>query len=163
MNKVIDSAVERRQPRFCIHRIGKKLQACCNSFLAILLLASAAFFVPPAVLLVSPAVLLVSPAAMASEGGVKLDTAPIMQTDVISLQSGARTFANYCLNCHSASLMRWNRLMELGLTESQIKDNLMFSGDKVGELMHVAMIRKDAQQWFGAAPPDLSIDRKSVV
>jgi len=94
---------------------------------------------------------------MASEGGVKLDSAPIMQTDVISLQSGARTFANYCLNCHSASLMRWNRLMELGLTESQIKDNLMFSGDKVGELMHVAMIRKDGQQWFGAAPPDLSV------
>jgi ubiquinol-cytochrome c reductase cytochrome c1 subunit len=53
--------------------------------------------------------------------------------------------------------MRWNRLMELGLTESQIKDNLMFSGDKVGELMSVAMIRKDAQQWFGAAPPDLSV------
>jgi len=111
----------------------------------------------PAALLVSPAALLVSPAAMASEGGVRLDTAPINQTDVISLQSGARTFANYCLNCHSASLMRWNRLMELGLTESQIKDNLMFSGDKVGELMSVAMARKDAQQWFGTAAPDLSV------
>ena len=110
-----------------------------------------------ATLMVSPAALLGSPSAMASEGGVRLDTAPINQTDVISLQSGARTFANYCLNCHSASLMRWNRLMELGLTESQIKDNLMFSGDKVGELMSVAMIRKDAQQWFGAAPPDLSV------
>jgi ubiquinol-cytochrome c reductase cytochrome c1 subunit len=94
---------------------------------------------------------------MASEGGVRLDAAPIKQTDVVSLQSGARTFANYCLNCHSASLMRWNRLMELGLNEAQIKDNLMFSGDKVGELMNVAMSRKDAKQWFGAAPPDLSI------
>jgi ubiquinol-cytochrome c reductase cytochrome c1 subunit len=110
-----------------------------------------------AILLLAPAALLGSPAAMASEGGVRLDTAPINQADVISLQSGARTFANYCLNCHSASLMRWNRLMELGLTESQIKDNLMFSGDKVGELMNVAMSRKDAQQWFGAAPPDLSV------
>ncbi|HEY5290876.1 MAG TPA: cytochrome c1 [Burkholderiales bacterium] len=110
-----------------------------------------------ATLMVSPAVLLGSPAAMASEGGVRLDAAPINQADVISLQSGARTFANYCLNCHSASLMRWNRLTELGLTESQIKDNLMFSGDKVGELMNVAMNRKDAQQWFGAAPPDLSV------
>jgi len=110
-----------------------------------------------AILLLAPAVLFVSPAATASEGGVRLDTAPIEQTDVVSLQSGARTFANYCLNCHSASLMRWNRLMELGLTEAQIKDNLMFSGDKVGELMSVVMSGKDAQKWFGAVPPDLSI------
>jgi ubiquinol-cytochrome c reductase cytochrome c1 subunit len=124
---------------------------------ATLLLAPAALLLSSAVLLVSPAALFVSPAAMASEGGVRLDAAPIKQTDVISLQSGARTFANYCLNCHSASLMRWNRLMELGLTESQIKDNLLFSGDKVGELMNVAMSRKDAKQWFGAAPPDLSV------
>ncbi len=112
-----------------------------------------------AALLTSMAIFMASPAfvATASEGGVRLDAAPINQADVISLQSGARTFANYCLNCHSASLMRWNRLMELGLTESQIKDNLMFSSDKVGELMNVAMSRKDAQQWFGAAPPDLSV------
>lgn len=112
-----------------------------------------------AALLASMAVFIASPASLAtaSEGGARLDAAPINQADVISLQSGARTFANYCLNCHSASLMRWNRLMELGLTESQIKDNLMFSSDKVGELMNVAMSRKDAQQWFGAAPPDLSV------
>jgi ubiquinol-cytochrome c reductase cytochrome c1 subunit len=143
MNKLIDLAGKRGHARFYIPRIGKLLQSYCNSFLTILLFA--------------PAALLVSPAAMASEGGVRLDTAPIKQTDVVSLQSGARTFANYCLNCHSASLMRWNRLMELGLTEAQIKDNLMFSGDKVGELMSVAMSRKDAQKWFGAAPPDLSV------
>jgi ubiquinol-cytochrome c reductase cytochrome c1 subunit len=150
MNKPIDLAGKRGHAPFCIPPIGKLLQSWCNSFLTILLFA-------PAALIGSPAVLLVSPAAMASEGGVRLDTAPIKQTDVVSLQSGARTFANYCLNCHSASLMRWNRLMELGLTEAQIKDNLMFSGDKVGELMNVAMSRKDARQWFGAAPPDLSV------
>jgi ubiquinol-cytochrome c reductase cytochrome c1 subunit len=98
---------------------------------------------------------------MASEGGVRLDTAPINQTDVASLQSGARTFANYCLNCHSASLMRWNRLMELGLSESQIKDNLMFGSDKVGELMNVSMSRKEAKQAFGAAPPDLSVTARA--
>jgi ubiquinol-cytochrome c reductase cytochrome c1 subunit len=128
-----------------------------KKLIAALLLTPASIIVSAAVFLVSPAALLVSPAAMASEGGVRLDTAPINQTDVISLQSGARTFANYCLNCHSASLMRWNRLMELGLTESQIKDNLMFSSDKVGELMTVAMSRKEAAKWFGAAPPDLSV------
>ena len=53
--------------------------------------------------------------------------------------------------------MRWNRLMELGLTESQITDNLIFTGVKVGDLMDVAMTRKDARKWFGAAPPDLSV------
>jgi ubiquinol-cytochrome c reductase cytochrome c1 subunit len=157
MSKLIDLAGKRGHAPFYIPRIGKLLQSYCNSFLTILLFAPAVLIGSPAVLLVSPAALFVSPAAMASEGGVRLDTAPIKQTDVVSLQSGARTFANYCLNCHSASLMRWNRLMELGLTEAQIKDNLMFSGDKVGELMNVAMSRKDARQWFGAAPPDLSV------
>ncbi len=110
-----------------------------------------------AVLLLSSAVLPGSPAAMASEGGVRLDRAPIKPTDVVSLQSGARTFANYCLNCHSASLMRWNRLEELGLNEAQIMDNLIFDGSKVGDLMNVSMTKKDARKWFGAAPPDLSV------
>jgi ubiquinol-cytochrome c reductase cytochrome c1 subunit len=110
-----------------------------------------------AILFLAPAVLFVSPAAMAAAGGVRLDAAPIEPTDVVSLQSGARTFANYCLNCHSASLMRWNRLMELGLSESQIMDNLIFDGSKVGDLMNVSMTRKDARKWFGAAPPDLSV------
>jgi ubiquinol-cytochrome c reductase cytochrome c1 subunit len=111
-----------------------------------------------AVSLVCAAALLCGPSAVAaSEAGARLDPAPINPTDVASLQSGARTFANYCLNCHSASLMRWNRLMELGLTESQIKDNLMFASDKVGELMTVSFSRKEAKQSFGAAPPDLSV------
>jgi ubiquinol-cytochrome c reductase cytochrome c1 subunit len=135
-----------------------------KKLIATLLLPAAALIASPAALLglsaalfVSPAVLFVSPAAMASEGGVRLDTAPINPTDVVSLQRGARTFTNYCLNCHSASLMRWNRLMELGLNESQISDNLIFDGSKVGDLMNVAMTRKDARKWFGAAPPDLSV------
>jgi ubiquinol-cytochrome c reductase cytochrome c1 subunit len=110
-----------------------------------------------AALLFTIAAIVVPPSASASEGGVRLDRAPINPSDVVSLQSGARTFANYCLNCHSASLMRWNRLTELGLTESQIKDNLMFASDKVGELMTVTMGRKEAKQAFGAAPPDLSV------
>ena len=98
---------------------------------------------------------------VASEGGARLDSAPIDPTDVSSLQAGARVFANYCLNCHSASLMRWNRLMELGLSESQIADNLIFGGEKVVDLMNVAMSRKDARKWFGAAPPDLSVIARS--
>ena len=124
-----------------------------KKLIALLFIASVA----PAALLASSAAFLVSPSAMASEGGARLDSAPIKPTDVVSLQAGARTFANYCLNCHSAALMRWNRLMELGLSESQLKDNLMFSSDKVGELMTVSMTKKEAREWFGAAPPDLSV------
>ena len=111
--------------------------------------------------LLLPAVLVAASPAAASEGGVRLDRAPIDATDVISLQQGARTFVNYCLNCHSASLMRWNRLGELGLNESQISDNLILTGAKIGELMNVSMTRKDARKWFGAAPPDLSVIARS--
>ena len=77
-----------------------------------------------------------------------------------SLQRGARNFANYCLNCHSAQYMRYNRLTDLGLTEAQIKDNLMFATDKIGGTMTVAMTTADATAWFGAPPPDLSVEAR---
>ena len=128
-----------------------------RNLIASLLLPAVALIASPAALFVSPALLFVLPAAMASEGGVRLDAAPINPADVVSLQRGARTFANYCLNCHSASLMRWNRLTDLGLTESQINDNLIFDGSKVGDLMNVSMTKKDGRKWFGATPPDLSV------
>lgn len=95
--------------------------------------------------------------AFASEGGYPLDKAPDRTKDMSALQSGAKLFVNYCLNCHSASSMRYNRLRDIGLTEDQIKNNLLFTSDKVGDLMHVAMSPKDAKEWFGAAPPDLSV------
>ncbi|MCL4185858.1 MAG: cytochrome c1 [Burkholderiaceae bacterium] len=74
-----------------------------------------------------------------------------------ALQNGARLFVNYCLNCHGAALMRYNRLHDIGLTDEQIRDNLLFSADKVGELMKVAIRPGDAKEWFGALPPDLSV------
>lgn len=85
-------------------------------------------------------------------------TAPIDATDYASLQRGAKTFVNNCLNCHSANYMRYNRLKDIGLTEAQIKDNLLFAGEKVGDTMKVAMNPKDAKKWFGVAPPDLSVE-----
>ena len=85
-------------------------------------------------------------------------TAPIDATDHASLQRGAKTFVNYCLNCHSANYMRYNRLVDIGLTEKQIKDNLLFAGDKVGDTMKVAIDSQDAKKWFGVAPPDLSVE-----
>ncbi len=89
---------------------------------------------------------------------VHLDKAPIDASNHQSLQRGARTFVNYCLNCHSANYMRYNRLLDIGLTEKQIKDNLLLAGDKVGDQMKVAMTKADAKKWFGAAPPDLSVE-----
>jgi ubiquinol-cytochrome c reductase cytochrome c1 subunit len=80
-----------------------------------------------------------------------------VQGDKAALQSGARTFVNYCLNCHGASFVRYNRLTELGLTEQQVKDNLMFTADKIGETMRVAARPEEQKVWFGAAPPDLSL------
>ena len=85
-------------------------------------------------------------------------TAPIDASDHASLQRGAKTFINNCLNCHSANYMRYNRLKDIGLTEKQIKDNLLFAGEKVGDTMAVAMNPKDAKKWFGVIPPDLSVE-----
>ena len=70
-------------------------------------------------------------------------------------------FVNYCLNCHSASYMRYNRLRDIGLSEQQIRDNLMFTADKVGEPMKIAMKSGEAKVWFGAAPPDLTVIARS--
>ena len=96
-----------------------------------------------------------------AEEGYRLDRAPIDPRDLVSLQAGARTFVNYCLNCHGAQYMRYNRLTDLGLTEAQINDNLMFTADKVGDTMKVALTRKDGKEWFGVAPPDLSVVARS--
>ena len=103
------------------------------------------------------AILVLPAAARAAEEGPSLDRAPIDTHDVASLQRGARTFVNYCLNCHSANYMRYNRLHDIGLTDAQIKDNLIFGDGKVGDLMKIAMDPKDSKQWFGTAPPDLTV------
>ena len=107
------------------------------------------------------AALALLPAIAFANDHVMLDEAPINGHDVISLQRGARIFVNYCMGCHSAAYMRYNRLTDLGLTEQQIKDNLMLVGDKIGEPMTIAMKRPDAAQWFGAQPPDLSVVARS--
>jgi len=101
--------------------------------------------------------MLSSSLACAAEGGFPLEHAPDRINNLVALQNGARLFVNYCLNCHSASSMRYNRLKDIGLTDVQIRDNLLFTGEKVGDLMTIAMAPKDAKAWFGAAPPDLSV------
>ncbi|HWP19551.1 MAG TPA: cytochrome c1 [Burkholderiaceae bacterium] len=113
-------------------------------------------------LLASLMLLAGAPAARAAEGGIAWDKFPMERvTDIAALQNGAKLFVNYCLNCHSAAFMRYNRLRDIGLTEQQIKDNLMFATDKVGETMKVSLDPKQAKEWFGATPPDLTVIARS--
>jgi ubiquinol-cytochrome c reductase cytochrome c1 subunit len=105
---------------------------------------------------------LVAPSVHAATEGIPWDRFPVEKmTDVAGLQNGARLFVNYCLNCHSASYMRYNRMQEIGLTEDQIRQNLMFTGQKVGDTMQVPVNPREAKDWFGAAPPDLTVIARS--
>jgi ubiquinol-cytochrome c reductase cytochrome c1 subunit len=105
--------------------------------------------------------LLAMPLVTMASTTVHLDKAPVNVKDNESLQRGAAVFVNYCLNCHSANYMRYNRMQDFGLTEQQIKNNLLFAAEKPGELMKIAMRPKEAKQWFGATPPDLTVIARS--
>ena len=108
------------------------------------------------------ALLLAAPMSMAvAAGGGHYPKVDIDLGDEVGLQRGAQIFTNYCLSCHSASSMRFNRLQDIGLTEDQIKNNMMFTTDKVGDVMLAAMDPADAAKWFGAAPPDLTLIARS--
>ncbi len=99
---------------------------------------------------------------MAAGGGVHLDDANIDLGDQASLQRGAKLFVNYCLSCHSAQYQRYNRMAaDLGMSEEEVKANLMFTTDKIGNTMTVAMKPEDAAAWFGTLPPDLSVIARS--
>jgi ubiquinol-cytochrome c reductase cytochrome c1 subunit len=111
--------------------------------------------------LVSALTLLSGP-ALAAGGGIPWDRFPTERmTDMAALQNGAKLFANYCLNCHGAEFMRYNRLREIGLTEAQIESNLIFTGAKVGDTMKVNLDARQAKEWFGAQPPDLTLIARS--
>ena len=99
---------------------------------------------------------------MASSGGTSMKTADVDVSNTPSLQRGARNFMNYCSGCHSAKYVRFNRLAEdLGLTESQLLDNLMFAAERPFDTIKVAMPADDAKRWFGQTPPDLSLIARS--
>ena len=95
--------------------------------------------------------------AWASGDALHLDKAPDRSGNVAALQNGAKVFINYCMSCHSASFMRYNRLRDIGLSDEQIRGNLVFSEAKVGDLMTISMRASEAKAWFGAAPPDLTL------
>jgi ubiquinol-cytochrome c reductase cytochrome c1 subunit len=113
-------------------------------------------------LMLVAAVAMAAGGARAAGGGIAWDKFPTERvTDLAALQNGAKLFANYCLNCHGAEFMRFNRLRDIGLTEEQIAANLVFTGAKVGDTMKVALSAKDGKAWFGAQPPDLSVIARS--
>jgi ubiquinol-cytochrome c reductase cytochrome c1 subunit len=101
-------------------------------------------------------ILLLAPLLAFAEEGPALDKAPDRAGDQAALQHGAKVFVTYCLNCHGASSMRYNRLEDIGFTLPQIRE-LLPPEAKVGDLMTVAERREDAKKWFGAPPPDLSV------
>jgi ubiquinol-cytochrome c reductase cytochrome c1 subunit len=107
------------------------------------------------------ALALAGSAFAAGEESVHWDKAPNNLNDLPALQHGAKLFVNYCLNCHSAAFVRYNRLQDIGLSEKQIKDNLLFTTDKVGETMKAAIDPHQAKDWFGANPPDLTLVARS--
>lgn len=108
------------------------------------------------------ALLLLAPGlAWSSTAGTPLDKAPINLHDKSSLQRGAQIFVNHCLNCHSATAMRYSKLEDLGLTEQQIRENLLFAAEKVGEPMVTNMDPQIAKAAFGIMPPDLSLAGRS--
>ena len=96
-----------------------------------------------------------------SAENIELSKAPIDLTNNQSLQRGAKTFINYCLNCHSANFMRYSNLQDIGLSAETIKNDLLFTGDKIGDTMSVNMSAKDSKKWFGASPPDISVVARS--
>jgi ubiquinol-cytochrome c reductase cytochrome c1 subunit len=99
--------------------------------------------------------------AFANTDIIPLDKAPNKLNDLSALQNGAKIFVNYCLNCHAAAYMRFNRLNDIGLTDKQIKDNLLFTTDKVGDTMKISMDAKQGKDWFGGNPPDLTVIARS--
>ena len=99
--------------------------------------------------------------AMAAGGSITMEKAPKRTNDMAALQNGAKLFVNYCLNCHSAAFMRYNRLRDIGLTDKQIAENLTFATDKIGDTMKAAIDPRQAKEWFGANPPDLTLVARS--
>lgn len=93
----------------------------------------------------------------AGGGDVQLKQANIDLNNHAAIQRGAKYFVNYCMGCHSAQYVRYKQFTKVGLSEDDIKGNLMFTDAKIGDLMTNAMPGEGAAQWFGAAPPDLTL------
>ena len=104
---------------------------------------------------------LFAPCLAVAAAGYKLDASPHDPRDVASLQAGARTYVNYCLGCHGLQFMRYKGFTDIGISEAQIKESLLFTGEKVGDPIKAVQDPKEVKTWFGVAPPDLSVISRS--
>jgi ubiquinol-cytochrome c reductase cytochrome c1 subunit len=105
---------------------------------------------------------LLLPALAIASTELHLEKAPTDINNKAALQEGAKLYVNYCMGCHSLNYARFERTgKDLGLTEDEVKQNLMFTADKIGETMTVPMTKADGVNWFGVAPPDLSVTARS--
>ena len=115
-----------------------------------------------ALLILGMAFNLAAVAQHTGDGALQMEPANTDVGDLASLQRGAKYFVNYCLGCHSAQYVRYNRLgADLELTEEQLVENIMFTGERPFDTMTNAMTDEDAARWFGVAPPDLSLIARS--
>ena len=105
-------------------------------------------------------IMMLVPGMSFAAGGssVDLDYVEVSLKDKVSLQNGAKLFVNYCLSCHSAQYMRYNRMAaDLDIPEELVKEEMIFTGGKIGDPMTTTMSEEDGKQWFGVAPPDLTL------
>lgn len=111
--------------------------------------------------LISLLVMLLPTLAFAAGGNVHLDKMDVDLTNNASLQRGMKTYVNNCLGCHSMQYQRYNRAaQDLGMPDALVKENLVFSDQKVGEQMTNTMPKAEAGKWFGTAPPDLTLEAR---
>jgi ubiquinol-cytochrome c reductase cytochrome b subunit len=91
-------------------------------------------------------------------GTISCDSFKPDSSDKESLQRGAKTFVNYCMGCHSAKYSRWVRVADdLDIPHGMVMENLVFTDQKIGDLMEISMTERSGKSWFGAPPPDLTL------
>jgi ubiquinol-cytochrome c reductase cytochrome c1 subunit len=87
--------------------------------------------------------------------------APVNHQDKASLQNGAKLYISYCMGCHSAKFMRYERMAaDLRIDPKLVQEYMNFTSDKVGDQLNPATDPKDQAKWFGAAPPDLTLETR---
>ncbi len=116
----------------------------------------------------APVFLSMSTPAFAAGSGFALETPQIDTSNKKSLQRGAKAYVNYCMGCHTADYQRYSRLaQDLGLSEEDVANNLIFTTDKAGEptkvgsLMVNNMTEDYGRKSFGVVPPNLALTARS--
>ncbi|MGM0633330.1 MAG: ubiquinol-cytochrome c reductase [Pseudomonadota bacterium] len=105
------------------------------------------------------ALVLIPLTAVGAEGpDVELEHVEMDLEDQASLQRGYANYMNYCQSCHSLQFARYERTSnDLGIPADLVRDHLLMGNHAIGDLMENSMDPVDANNWFGVAPPDLTL------